>query len=59
MAYDILVKTPLGMEEVAASYIEELEDGVRATAKPHGFKGIVLVEGAKDKHELAKRILTT
>ena len=54
--FDLLVKTPLDMEDVAASHIEELEEGVETIAKPHGFKGIVLIRGSKNKHVLAEKI---
>jgi len=54
--FDLLVKTPLDMENVAAAHIEELEEGVVAIAKPHGFKGIVLVKGSKDKRVLAEKV---
>lgn len=40
----ILVKTPLGMERVAASWILEVEPGVEVEAKPGGFPGLVLVK---------------
>jgi len=49
----ILVKTPLGMERIAASRISELAEGVEAEAKPNGYSGIVLVKG---DHTLASRI---
>lgn len=50
--FDILVKTPLGLEEVAASYIEELEEGVKVFPKPNGYPGLVLVSNSKDKRSL-------
>jgi len=52
----ILVKTVLGMEKTAASYIEELDPGAVVTPSPRGFKGLVLVKPSKDKSRLAKEI---
>ncbi len=52
----IIVKTVLGMEQVAASYIEELDPNARVKPAPYGLKGLVLVEASTDKNELAKLI---
>ncbi|MET1128671.1 MAG: SPOUT family RNA methylase [Thermoproteota archaeon] len=52
----LLLKTPLGMERVAASYVEELDPGSKVIPEPRGFKGLVLVEAAKDKRKLAEAI---
>ncbi len=52
----ILVKTVLGMERVAASYIAELDPQARIVPVPRGLKGLVLVEASKDKYELARMI---
>ena len=52
----ILVKTVLGMENVAASYIEELDPNARILVAPYGLKGLVIVEASKNKYELAKEI---
>ncbi len=52
----ILVKTVLGMERVAASYIKELDPGAEVTPSPQGFRGLVLVRPSRDKNELAKDI---
>ncbi len=52
----ILVKTVLGMEDVAASYIEELDPKAEVKPRPAGFKGLVLVKPSMDKYELAKLI---
>jgi len=52
----ILVKTVLGMERVAASYIKELDPSARVTPAPLGFKGLVVVEPSLDKKLLAKMI---
>ncbi len=38
----IIVKTPLGMEQLAATAIEEL--GFKAVARPNGVKGLVFVD---------------
>ena len=50
-----IVKTVLGMEEVAASVIEETV-GVRCVAKPNGYPGIVLVCGDGERSEVVDRI---
>ena len=52
----VLVKTPLGVEEIAASYIEELDPGAVVIASPRGFKGLVLVLPSIDKHSLARMV---
>ncbi len=52
----ILVKTVLGMENVAASYIEELDPQAEVIAAPKGFRGLVLVKPSRDKRELARLI---
>ncbi|ALL00181.1 RNA-binding protein [Pyrodictium delaneyi] len=52
----LLVKTILGMERVAASYIAEMDPDARIEPAPRGFRGLVLVEASKDKYELAREI---
>ncbi|HIP85592.1 MAG TPA: RNA-binding protein, partial [Pyrodictium sp.] len=52
----VLVKTVLGMENVAASYIEELDPNSRIFVAPYGLKGLIIVEASKNKYELAKEI---
>ena len=52
----ILVKTVLGMEEVAASHIEELDPGAEVVPAPRGFRGLVLVKPSTDKRRLAELI---
>ncbi len=54
----ILVKTVLGMERIAASYIKDIDPGAEVTPSPRGFKGLVLVKPSKNKHEVAKEIET-
>jgi tRNA acetyltransferase TAN1 len=53
---EILVKTPLGLEKIAAERIKELEEGCVVTAKPKGYEGLVLVEKCSDKYRLASII---
>ncbi len=50
----ILVKTPLGMERIAASRITELDVNVEVEAKPYGYPGLVLVKDGSE--ELASKI---
>jgi len=52
----ILVKTVLGMEHVAASYIRDIDPAAEAVPSPRGFKGLVLVKPSKDKHVVAREI---
>lgn len=44
----LIVKTPLGMERTAASYIAELDPQAKVDPIPMGFKGLVLVWGASE-----------
>ncbi|MEM3588743.1 MAG: SPOUT family RNA methylase [Nitrososphaerota archaeon] len=53
---EILVKTPLGLEKIAAERIRELEAGVEVVARPHGYEGLVLIEKCGDKYRLARLI---
>jgi len=53
---EILVKTPLGLERIAAERIRELGEGCIVTARPHGYDGLVVVEKCSDKYGLARLI---
>lgn len=53
---ELLVKTPLGLEKIAAERIKELEESVEVSVKPHGYDGLVIVEKCSDKYGLARRI---
>lgn len=55
---DLLVKTPQGLEGVAASRIEEEVEGVKTTVKPYGFAGLVLVEGVTDARGASNLVLS-
>ena len=53
----LIVKTPLGLENIVASRIEELGISCRVHPKPSGYLGLVVVEaGDEVKHRLAERI---
>lgn len=52
----VLVKTQLGMENIVASRIGELEENLKIVPSPEGFKGLVIVYNSTDKYELAKKI---
>ncbi|ABM80293.1 SPOUT family RNA methylase [Hyperthermus butylicus] len=52
----ILVKTVLGMERVAASYIAEIDPGAEVIPAPRGFKGLVLVRPSRDKYKVAEEL---
>ncbi len=52
-----MIKTPLGMERVAASLVSEIDPEARVKASPRGFKGLVLVEEPGiDPHRLAEQV---
>jgi len=53
---EIIVKTPLGLEKIAASRIKEIDETASLTVKPNGFEGLVIVERCRDKNELVNRI---
>ena len=54
--YNLIVTTPLDKEEIAASYVEEL-DGIESIyVKPMGFKGLLLVK-CKEPNVCAENIL--
>jgi len=50
---EIIVKTPLGLEKIAAERIRELEEGCVVTVRPRGYEGLVIVEKCSDKYQLA------
>ena len=52
---NILVKTPLGLENIAAARILELNSNVKVYPRPKGFLGLVLVE-ADNHFEFARKI---
>jgi tRNA acetyltransferase TAN1 len=52
----VLVKTVLGMENTAASYIEELDPNARLKVAPYGLKGLIIIEASMDKYKLARLI---
>jgi len=53
----LVVKTPLDLEEVAASRILEIDPGARVVSRPGGLKGLVIVEECGDPEGLRERIL--
>ncbi len=55
--WTILLKTPRGLERVAASRAEELlGEGVRAVPAPGGALGLVVLEGPGDAEEARRRL---
>ncbi|MDJ0269700.1 MAG: SPOUT family RNA methylase [Aigarchaeota archaeon] len=52
----LLVKTPLGLEEIAAARILEIDQDARLVAKPRGLEGLVVVKECDNHVELARRI---
>lgn len=57
MVRKILVKTVRGMENVAASWIEDVAPGCRAKPKPDGYLGLVLVECPGDCRDVQEKLL--
>lgn len=55
---EILVKTPLGLEEVCASRIAELDPGAEVVVRPGGYVGLVGVVRCSDPDSLYQRILS-
>ncbi|MEM4290429.1 MAG: THUMP domain-containing protein, partial [Nitrososphaerota archaeon] len=53
---EILVKTPLGLEEVCASRIAELDPGAEMVVRPGGYVGLVGVVRCSDPDGLYSRI---
>ena len=51
----IIIKTPLGLENIAASRAVELVGG-RAIPAPRRFKGLVLLDGLEDPDGAARRL---
>ena len=54
---ELIVKTPLDLEKIAAERIRELDPEARLSVKPRGFKGLVIVESCRDRRRLMERIL--
>jgi len=52
---DILVKTSLGFEDLAASRIEERIPNVKVIPKPYGFMGLIAIT-TDNKFEVARKI---
>lgn len=55
---EILVKTPLGLEEVCAARIAELDPGAELVVKPRGYVGLVGVVRCSDPDLLYQRIFS-
>jgi tRNA acetyltransferase TAN1 len=58
LVLEILVKTPLGLEEVCASRIAELDPGAEVVVRPGGYVGLVGVVRCSDPDGLYQRILS-
>ena len=54
---ELIIKTPLGLEEVAASRVLELEPDARLIVKPKGLGGLIIVDSCPDKSKLMEQIL--
>ena len=54
---ELIVKTPLGLEEVAASRVLELEPDARLVVKPKGLGGLIIIESCPDRSKLMEKIL--
>ncbi|MCD6312794.1 MAG: SPOUT family RNA methylase [Thaumarchaeota archaeon] len=53
----LIVKTPLDLERVAAERILELDPDAVLSVKPGGLKGLIVVESCRDKDSLKEAIL--
>jgi len=53
---ELIVKTPLGLERVAASHILDLDPSASLRVKPEGLEGLIIIESCRDKKGLAERI---
>ena len=54
---ELIVKTQLGLERVAASRILELEPRAEVVVKPRGLGGLVIVDSCPDRSRLMEEIL--
>ncbi|HDJ67089.1 MAG TPA: hypothetical protein ENF33_05210 [Nitrososphaeria archaeon] len=55
---ELIVKTPLGLEEIAASRVLELEPDTRLVVKPKGLGGLIVIESCPDRSKLMEKILS-
>ena len=55
---ELIIKTPLGLEEVAASRVLELEPDARLIVKPKGLGGLIIVDSCPDRSKLMEEILS-
>ncbi len=53
---NVLITCRLGMENVVASYVKELDPNAEVVPSPKGLMGMVIVTGSKDPRELAEEI---
>jgi len=54
---ELLIKTPLGLEEVAASRILELEPKAKLVVKPRGLGGLIMVDSCPSRFKLMQEVL--
>ena len=54
---ELVIKTPLGLERVAAARIMEIEPSSVLRVKPGGLEGLIIVESCPDRDSLFKKIL--
>lgn len=54
---ELILKTPLGLEKVAADHLSEKYPDLILSVKPHGLEGLTIVEKSSDKHALINYIL--
>lgn len=55
---ELIVKTPLDLESVAAARILEIEPSAVLNVKPGGLKGLIVVESCPNRFRLYERILS-
>ena len=49
---ELILKTPLGLEKIAASRLTEMDKEILLSVKPHGLEGLVVVEKCSDRRVL-------
>ncbi|HDJ66678.1 MAG TPA: hypothetical protein ENF33_03080, partial [Nitrososphaeria archaeon] len=54
---ELLIKTPLGLEGVAASRILELEPKAKLVVKPRGLGGLIIVDSCPNRFKLMEEVL--
>ncbi|PUA31497.1 MAG: hypothetical protein B9J98_05985 [Candidatus Terraquivivens tikiterensis] len=54
---ELILKTPIGLEKIAADRLIEMDREISLSVKPHGLEGLIVVERCSDKQALVNYIL--